>query len=196
MQIGGVWFCFVLFCVTVRSVGVGGCWPWFRCLARNLLGLFLPSSLAPACVGCFDLMTIRWPHDHEAAVTLQTEHPCARQEIKGWDIKSKAPPSVRKQHILPRSPQHSPLHLIGQNCHMADSNGLGIWESKYVVFLVSDVEVSKEEGGWEWLLDYPPTVCVANNWLICFHSSLVDHFLMPFGWILTLVLLLLLSFWL
>lgn len=82
---------------------------------------------------------------------------------------------------MPESPQHSHLHLIGQNCQTADSNGLGIWESKYVVFLVSDVEMSKEEGGWEWLLDYPPTVCVTNNWLIGFQPSWFYHFLMPFG---------------
>lgn len=101
-------------CVTLRSLDVGGCWHWFRCLPRNLLGIFLPSSLAPECVGFVDLMTIGLPHGHKAAVTLQAEHARPRQEIKGGGITSKAPPSVGKQHILLALTSHWPELSCGR----------------------------------------------------------------------------------
>lgn len=124
-------------------------------------------------------MTINLLHDHKAAVTTLDRRSMSQARKKGMRCYKQSIlmslPSIRKQHILPRSPPKTVL-LISHRPelhHTASSNCMGIWESKYFTFLVSNLEMSKEEGaGSGCRISHPQCVSQTTGSSKCLQSSL------------------------
>lgn len=172
------------------------------------LRTFLGPSCLPACLSwvccIFDLMTINLLHDHKAAVTTLDRRSMSQARKKGMRCYKQSIlmslPSIRKQHILPRSPpKPSCLYLIGQNCITRPA--LTAWESGKASISLFWFPI------WRWVRKKGLGVAVGLATHSVCHKQLAHlnvfslpcvlcPFLTPLWWIPTLTLLLMVSFWL
>lgn len=141
------------------------------------LRLFSPAWLPWVC-WIFDLTTINLPHDHKAAVTTpnrifmskvrKKRMICYKQTI----VNVISFPSIRKQHILPRSPQNIPAYIsLARTVPPGQLSSHGNLGRRVISFFQALMQTWVRKLGIAAGLG-TDGVCVTNDWLICFQSSL------------------------